>query len=190
MKWLSRRPLRKRDPIDSENLILQAIRGSCMKVSMAAFIAESLSMHLHSKGTQLTAVRATPLYLLSEDEKSYPVIEWIESDDSYNIIIFYIENQVECVECQASWLMHSIIKTAGEQEKSRLNWSVPHISQISRLFGLAHHFFGVLQWSEEDKLVLYCHQNIEDGGLPEYYSFFTNLSLTMHQKYETCQVVT
>ena len=152
-------------------VIIQVIGKACTTVSMATFIADSLLMHVYSKSMNLTALRANPLYLFSDDEKVYPVIEWSDSDKSNkstNIAIFHFENQKkQCERCSGSWLIHSFVSTAEDHEKSRLSWSVSHISHLPLLFTLAQHLFGVLQWNDEDILNIYCDRNF-DCELPEY----------------------
>ena len=143
---------------------------------MAAAISDMLQMHLRSSGASLETLRANPLYLLIRDpiESSYPVVEWRESDGTESVAIFYMDYQEECVRCKVSWLMHSVIHNDGNRNQGqlRLNWSVSDISHISKLFILSNHLLGVLQWTQEDILNLYCHQNFGDCELSEYNSYF------------------
>jgi len=158
-------------------VIVQVIGKACTAVSMATFITDSLFLHVYSRSMNLTALRANPLYLFSDDEKVYPVIEWSESDKSdksTNIAIFHFEHQnKQCKQCSPSWLIHSFVTTAEDHEKSRLSWSVSHISHISLLFTLVQHLFGILQWNEEDILNVYCDRNF-DCELPEYFPVSRN----------------
>jgi len=132
-------------------------------------MADALLKYVYSKSTSLTALRANPVYLFTKDEQPYPVLEWREADDTTSIAIFHVDpKQKECERCSASWLMHSFIPSGEKQEKSRLNWSVSHVSHIPLLFTLAQHLFGVLQWSNEDILNIYCDRNFGDPReLPE-----------------------
>ena len=157
MKWLSQWPLPGLNPVHDEQLVFQTIRSACMTASIATNL---LLRHGRKRNTHLAALRANPLYVFSQD--AYPVIEWRETDNSRNIAIFYVEDQKECVQCRLSWLMLSVTNTAENQEKPRLNWSVSHVSHIRLLFNLAQHLFGVLQWSNEDKLDLYCLRKCGD----------------------------
>jgi hypothetical protein len=155
-------------------MIIQVIGKACTTVSMATFIADALFMHVYSRSMNMTALRANPLYSFSDDEKVYPVIEWSDSDKSdksTNIAIFHFETQKkQCQRCSASWLIHSFVTTAQDHEKSRLSWSVSHISHVSLLFTLVQHLYGVLQWGDEDILNIYCDRNF-DCELPEYRPF-------------------
>ena len=146
------------------HLVFNTINSACGTISMSRVIADLLQVHFQSRDTHFTALRATPLYLLLQDpiESSYPVLEWSETDGSQNIAIFYMDHEEECVSCNLSWLMHSIIPTNSKEEQLRLNWSVSDTTHISELFGLAQHLLGLLQWSHEDILNIYCHQNFDD----------------------------
>ena len=189
-KQLSQQPL----PLLPEKwtvvVIVQVITGACITVSMATFIADSLLMHVFSRNMNLTGLRANPLYLFSDDEKVYPVIEWSESDKSSSVAIFHFENQKKhCERCSASWIIHSFVNTAQDQEKSRLSWSVSHISHISLLFVLAQHLCQVLRWSDQDMLDIYCDRNLTDCELPEYLPFSSQANSSEWRDVLSCWLI-
>jgi len=153
---------------------VQIIGTACMTIPATAFLANALLKYVCSKSTRLTALRANPVFLFTKDETPFPVLEWSEADDTTSIAIFHIDPKPkECERCSASWLMHSFVPSGEEPEKSRLNWSVSHMSHIPLLFTLAQHLFGVLQWSNEDIGNIYCDRNFGDSSdFPEYVSLF------------------
>ena len=194
---LSQRPLPKLDPVNTDRSVFQAVSGACMTAPTATIITNLLLTHVRTKNGRIDTLRANPLYVFSE--VAYPVVEWTETDNSKNIAIFYIEDQKgcglshedpkecredkqKCVPCRLSWIMLSVINTAENGEKSRLNWSVSHLSHIRRLFSLAQHLYGVSQWSNEDKLALYCHQTLGHCELTELFFFFNLLLIVLGKR--------
>lgn len=159
-------------------IIVQIIRDACSAISIACFIAESIVVYLHSRNTKLTGLRVSPVYLFTSDNKSWPMIEWTESDETKNVAIFHVDEE------QCSWIMHSVVDDTLNWEKSRVSWNVAHVEHLKLLFGIAQHFFGVLQWSPGDVINIYCDRDFHNCLLPEYI-FAQRALLTFHKSEKT-----
>ena len=111
--------------------------------------------HLRLKSARITALRASVAYSLTDDELSWPVVEWNEEDGTENIAIFHVD-QVEPEEC--SWMMHSGVGTSDHHfwQSSRVDWNVSDIDDLKMLFGVTQRVLGILDWSTADALALYC----------------------------------
>jgi hypothetical protein len=129
--------------------IKERISEGCDNERIASLIAHSLSDYLRGRHTQITALRAIPVRL-SNHEKSWPIIEWTETDDTKSIAIFHFEwEELE----EGSWLMHSgQIAVAPEDAtkyrwtKSRIDWNVAKVEHLKTLFGVAQNTLGLLEW--------------------------------------------
>lgn len=161
-------------------IIIQIIHDACNTISIACFIANSLIVYLHSRNTQMTGLRASPVYLFTSDEKSWPVIEWTESDETKNVAIFHFDEE------QCSWIMHSVVNNGQNWDRSRVSWNVARVEHLKLLFRIAQHFFGVLQWSNEDVINIYCDRNFDNCPLPEFASM-QGAVLTVDKSGETSQ---
>ena len=111
----------------NDSIIKERILESCDDERIASLIAHSLFGYLRARDTRITALRAIPAYLINH-EKSWPIIEWTENDDTNSIAIFHFEwEELE----EGSWLMHSgkIAVTPEDTtkyrwKKSRIDWNV------------------------------------------------------------------
>ena len=129
-------------------IIAERILDSCESERIASLIAHSLVDYLRVRQTQMTALKAAPAYLFTH-EKSWPMIEWTECDDTKTIAIFHFEeNEPE----EGSWLMHSgqIVAfetpTTHRWQNSRIDWNVANVGHLKTLFGVAQHMLGLLEW--------------------------------------------
>ena len=133
------------DPI----IIKERILESCGNERIASLIANSLLDYFQVRDPQITALRAI-MGCLINDDKSWPIIEWTESDNTKSIAIFHFE--LEEPE-EGSWLMHSgQIAVASENaakyrwKKSRIDWNVAKVGHLKTLFGVAQNMLGLLEW--------------------------------------------
>lgn len=111
----------------------------------------------------MTALRVSAVCSFTNNDFSWPILEWKESDDTETIAIFHIEDQDEPEDC--SWLMHSGVDKSGEVETekkwagSAVSWSVADLDHLKTLFGAAQHTLGILEWPVQDAIKLYCQTN-------------------------------
>jgi hypothetical protein len=152
-----KRPLPKLSEEYDSAIIVQIISASCTTVGIAALIAHSLVTYVHSKRTRMTALRANAVFSFQDDDNSWPMIEWTESDDTKNVAIFHFGDPEEPEE--GSWLMHSGHEISGDEglswQNSRIDWNVADIEHLKTLFVVVKHIMGVLSWSSSDALQLY-----------------------------------
>ena len=138
-------------------IITERILDGCETKRIASLIAHSLVDYLQVRQTQMTALRAAPAYLFNY-EKSWPMIEWTECDDTKTIAIFHFEEEEPE---EGSWLMHSGKILAFEAttthlwQKSRIDWNVANVGHLNTLFNVAQHMLGLLEWPAKTLEQLY-----------------------------------
>ena len=125
---------------------------------IASMIANSLVAYLDSRDSRITALRAVPAYLFS-DNQSWPIVEWKEQDDIMRIAIFHFDDIAEPNE--GSWLMHSgrrvednTIPEKYRWQQSRIDWNVGETYHLKILFGVVQHMLGLLEMPNIDALEL------------------------------------
>ena len=150
--------------------VVRIINEACER-DTAIFIANSLVLYLGKRGTSMTGLRAIAMEMftqVSEQGPSWPIIEWIESDETHNVAIFHVDEE------QWSWIMHSGLPTAdgakGDWEASRVDWNVSDSDHLKILFGVARHTYGISQWDQEDILKIYCDREFGNCSIEEYIS--------------------
>lgn len=147
---------------DYDRPALIDIIASCSALRVASVIANTIINYLFTKNTKLKGLRATTVFWFVENEPSWPVIEWIESDGTMALAIFHFELESDPEE--GSWLMHSAIGDQKSQscnwKSCRMDWNVLEISHLKILLGVAQHLFGMLQWPNEDLETLYCERGL------------------------------
>jgi len=98
-----------------------------------------------------------------EAGKSWPIVEWTESDDTHNIAIFHFDEE------QCSWIMHSGLPTKDDGWKtSRVDWNVSDVEHLKILFGVAQHTYGITEWDPQDILQIYCDREFGNCSFEEY----------------------
>lgn len=154
---LSRRSLPNLSADYDVAAITRIILAGCETTMRIAFlIANSLITYLDLRETQITALRAIPAYLFS-DNQSWPIVEWKEQDDIMTIAVFHFDNIDEPDE--GSWVMHSGRRVAGDTipeknrwQQSRIDWNVAEIDHLKILFRVVQHMLGLLEMSPMDAL--------------------------------------
>jgi hypothetical protein len=110
----------------------------------------------------MVALRATAVYMLNNDDL-WPVIEWIELDGTARLIIFHFDELLGPEE--GGWLMHSgVSDDCSPWQKSRIAWNVATVEHLKILFSVVQHILGVLEWSVEDAMKLYCQIPSDDDS--------------------------
>jgi hypothetical protein len=125
----------------------------------ASQIARSLQKHFADSNAHVTGFRASTVYGFNDDDLSWPVIEWKEDNDTDVIALFYPDEETSTF---CSWLLHyGKGRTAdGERWKhTSISWCVAEMSHLKSLFRIAQHLLGILEWSMEDILTLYCKRD-------------------------------
>ena len=115
-----------------------------------------------------TRFRANAVYLFTNDEQSWPLLEWMETDGTKAMAIFDLDDPDDPM--TYSWLIHSGIGAEAHAPWTRTNitWNVADMSALKTLFGVAQHVLGILEWRTEDALKLYCQDHLEDQTPEEY----------------------
>jgi hypothetical protein len=174
-EWLhykvSRRPIPHFPGKYSASVVLQRISDGCGTPEIASLITRSLMAYILSRDTQIKALRATTIYWFTDDHTYWTVVEWVEDDDVKGLAIFHFEDLHELG--QGSWLMHSGLEVADTTENkywenSRIDWNVANVGHLKILFGVAQHIVGMLGWSVEDAMKLYCKNETEEVSVSEY----------------------
>lgn len=149
--------------------IRERISSACESDEIATSISHSLVTYMQSRKTQIKALRATPVYMFNNDEESWPVVEWTESDGMAMLAIFQFDDFGELKD--GSWLMHSGLADGGPEgspwTNSRIDWNVSDVEHVKLLFKVAQHILGVLLWPIASALKLYCGVNSDKTSVPE-----------------------
>lgn len=115
----------------------------------------------------MIALRATAVYMLNDDDNVWPVVEWIEIDGTARLAIFHFDDLAGPE--NGSWLMHSGLSGNGDcWRQSRVDWNVADTQHLKILFRVVQHVWGVLEWSVEDAMKLYCQIPSDDNSDKEY----------------------
>jgi hypothetical protein len=169
---VSQRPIPTSPGGCSAETITKKIAESCTSVRASSVIADSITAYETSRRTEIVALRASEVYLFSNDEDSWTVIEWIEQDRLKCVAIFHFDHTAEPAD--GSWLMHSGYNELAHTEsarlwkESRVDYNVAEIAHLKILFGIAQHVLGVLQWAIADAVTLYCEQDLSKVSNDEY----------------------
>lgn len=169
---ISRRTIPALPTQPDASIIFQRISAGCALPEIASLISRSVMVYTHSKNAQIKALRCSTVYWFTDDETSWPVVEWVENNETNNLAIFHFGDPDE--PGHGSWLMHSGLSVTDEASKkqiwenSRIDWNVAEIGHLKVLFGVAQHIAGMLEWSVEDATELYCKRNTEEESNPEY----------------------
>lgn len=144
------------------------ISTCCATARVACVIAQSLMTYVQSRKSQITSMRATPIYLFNDEQRSWPMIEWREKDNMWTLAIFHFENVNQPED--GSWLMHSGIPYVTKQcwRRSRIDWNVANVNHLKILFGLAQHALGLMEWPVEDAISLCNHISSQNCSINEY----------------------
>jgi hypothetical protein len=165
-------------PTLAENSDINSIWGiiypACETEEIATMITLSIVRHLQAcKEVRLTALRATPVYMFNNDEDSWPVVEWTQSDGISRLACFHF-NDLDGPE-DVSWVMHSGSSPSGASKwlNSCIDCNVADIEDLKTLFGIALHMLVVLEWPVEEAIKLYCEANTDNDSVEEYVSWIT-----------------
>ena len=124
-------------------------------------IAKSLWKHFETPGVHVTAFRVSILFAFLNDDRSWPVVEWKEGNDKELIALFHFDEKSRRPEV-CSWLVHygaGILSDPTDEARwteTSIAWGVTDMSHLKTLFGAVQHFLGILEWSPEVALNLYC----------------------------------
>jgi len=160
--------------------MVEIISDTCER-NTAYVITNSLVVYLRKRNTEMTGLRAIQMEMFTpftappkgssqhqcseREQKSWPIVEWTESDDTRNIAIFHFDEE------QCSWIMHSGLPTDaenGEWKTSRVDWNVSDVDHLKILFGVAQHTHGLTQWDPQDILKIYCDREFGNCSIEEY----------------------
>jgi hypothetical protein len=146
-------------PVDYET-ICEAI-SSWTTSERTDTIAEFLWNHFVDSRVQVTGFRFSILFPFCNDDRSWPVVEWKEGTDTEAIALLHFDDKSPRPKV-CSWLVHygsGIIPDSINEARwkaTSIDWAVTDMSHLKTLFGAAQHFLGILNWSPEVALTLYC----------------------------------
>ena len=146
-------------PVNYET-ILKAI-SAWTTSERALIIARSLQERFGPLGAQVTGFRVSILFAFRNDDRSWPVVEWKEGNDTELVALFHFDDNSQSPGV-CSWLVHYATGISSDPSdearwsKTSIAWGVTDMSHLKTLFGAAQHFLGILEWSPEVALNLYC----------------------------------
>ena len=134
------------------------------------------SLERRFKATEANVIRfrASIILSLTDDEWTWPIVEWTESDGLEVVAIFYIDEDAPSDVC--GWLMHTgkgfienPEKKSMRWEKTSISWSVGEMDHLQSLFEALLQLSTVIQWPTADMLGLYCETEDSDTLSSEKY---------------------
>lgn len=146
-------------PVNYETIIKAISAWTTSERALA--IAKSLEKYFETFGVQATAFRVSILFAFHNDDRSWPIVEWKEGNDKEIIALYHFDDKSRYTGV-CSWLMHygtgisSDPTNEARWTEASIAWGITDISHLKTLFGAAHHFLGILKWSPEVALILYC----------------------------------
>ena len=137
-------------------------------------IMHFLQKQFEATGAQVTAFRANIIYSMEEEGLAWTVVEWKEDVDTEVLALFYVDEESPSGVC--SWLMHYGQGIMGDHsdngtkrwKQATISWKVADMDHLKSLFGAAQNLLGVLGWSSDDIIQLYCKRNLENCPQNEY----------------------
>jgi hypothetical protein len=163
-----------------DTLTIQGMISQWTTHEAAKSITQSLAIYQETTNAHMTGFRASTIYSFTSNGQSWPVVEWREDDDTEVLAIFDVEpHVVQTGLC--SWLMHHGMginqsKEPRRWKKTSISWSVLCISRLKVLFRAAQQLLGILGWSVEEAVRLYCQSSPEDCSSETYCSVRCSLS--------------
>jgi hypothetical protein len=144
--------------------ILEAVSGFCFPFKTALAVTHAVVKY--SGNAPVTGLRANIVYPFRKDDSPWAVVEWTEGDKARVMGIFQMNESYEV----CSSLMHYAEFNQNPQymngiprwEKCCITWTIADIDNLKRLFGAAQHILGILDWSIEDIMEVYCKSNPGD----------------------------
>ena len=124
-------------------------------------IAKSLWKHFETLGVEVTGFRVSVLFGFLGDDRSWPVVEWRQGTDTEFLALFHFDDKSPRPDV-CSWLVHygsGILADPTDEarwKETSIAWGVTDMSHLKTLFGAAQHFLGILEWSPDVALNLYC----------------------------------
>lgn len=150
--------------------LVPIISVACSTIKVAGTIAHTLISYVHSRNSRITELRATPVRLFNDEEKSWPMVEWTEEDKTKSLAIFHFHNVNKPEE--GSWVMHSGRQVSVYDRRcwkqSRIDWNVADIEHLKILFGVAQHMLGLLEWPIAEALKICENINSNSTSITEY----------------------
>ena len=163
---------------DMQTMIAEVSRWTTPDVGRQ--IVNFLQKRFEATGAQVTAFRANIIYPIEEEGLAWPVVEWKEGVDTEALALFYIDEESPSGVC--SWLIHhgqGIVDHSDNGTKrwkqATISWNVADMDHLKSLFRAAQNLWGVLGWSTDDIIQLYCKRNLENCPQNEYVPFHEDL---------------
>jgi hypothetical protein len=148
--------------LDSEEQIKMQVASRCTSARSAEAVTDSFLRHMRTRKARITGLRAREFYLLN-DNLPIPMLEWTESDAVEGLALFKVDEKSGV----CSFLMHYGPRTSEHftpVHNYALTWNVLNIQHLKTLFGASQSMLGVLEWSAEDILNLYCRSNLPEAS--------------------------
>lgn len=147
----------------TSDYIIDAITECDFTRRQARLVAQTIMNHLKTTKGQITAFRASPVFLLPSEHMTWPLVEWTE--DGRDILTLFHFDGRGIEHGTYSWIMHSGTrksKASAQWLNASVRWDIGKLGHLKLLFGVAQHVLDILEWPISDSLVLYAHLNPRD----------------------------
>jgi len=167
----------------NQHSILNEVCFASPTPDIAIAITNSIIKYASSQNIKIIALRATAVNWFSNEESSWPVVEWNEEDGRKSLAIFQFDDEMEDPS-KGSWLMHSAYPDPVNDgdlswRSSRLDWNVARMDDLEILVGAVYHACSLLQWSPEDLEQLCCHGGKDVTSEKEYFPSTSGLTMRL-----------
>jgi hypothetical protein len=153
-------------PAPPDWVTITNVISSATNTDMADEIVDCLQ-HLQDAHNPIVSVRAWVIYSFSDQDESWPVVEWKDGIDTSALAIFDFDDDGFC-----SYVMYYSSKENGCG--SSLGWMVSSLSCLNVLLQAAQHMLGILNWSKADAMKLYCETDAspctKEESIPKVYA--------------------
>jgi hypothetical protein len=150
----------------------------------AASAIDWVLRNLQLTSTGMRGLLTSVFYPFGRNDHSWPVVQWIEGEDTEALAIFEIDVATNI----CSWIIHRGFRIDNESawNQASVMWTVTNIGQLKTLFHAAQHLLGILEWSSADSHKIYCEGNFANCSREEYMSQSSYLWLMLFKCDEVC----
>jgi hypothetical protein len=149
--------------LNSEEHVEMQIVSCCASLRTGLAVTEELFRYLKSKEVQITGLRTTVFYRLNDDWP-IPVIEWTENDREV-LALFTVDEESGVCSSLVHYGSGRLDSTSAQRwENSAVTWGAVDTDHLKTLFSAAQSLLGVLEWSVDDILNLYCKSDPSDAS--------------------------
>lgn len=122
---------------------------------------------LQEAHSPIVSLRAWVIYSFSDQDESWPVVEWNDGINTSALAIFDFDDNGFC-----SYVMY--YSPRGNNYHGSLVWMVSSLGCLNVLLQAAQHMLGILNWSKADAMKLYCETEAspcsKEESLPKFHT--------------------